>query len=155
LLIIAILVLLLASASSFERNFNYLVDYVKFNRIVLLVFVLSGYLAYNVLDVEAFGKGIGIYGGVFKVTVLSQIFDIILFIIGGLVTILICFLPYNFKKYDNTESLNYIMENKDEIIKKGYKDFNFFKLNFKDYYYKNLLKYYPYNNYVDRSNFQN
>ena len=84
-----------------ERNFNYLADYVKFNRIVLIIFILGGYLAYNTLDVEALSEGIGIYGGVFRVTVLSQVFDIILFITGGIVTVLTCFVPYNYKKYDN------------------------------------------------------
>jgi hypothetical protein len=88
MLIIAILILLLATTSTLERNFNYLADYVKFNRIVLIIFILGGYLAYNTLDVEALSEGIGIYGGVFKVTVLSQVFDIILFITGAIVTVL-------------------------------------------------------------------
>jgi hypothetical protein len=111
MLIIAILILLLATTSTLERNFNYLADYVKFNRIVLIIFILGGYLAYNTLDVEALSEGIGIYGGVFKVTVLSQVFDIILFITGAIVTVLTCFVPYNYKKYDNSLSLKYILNN--------------------------------------------
>ena len=79
MLIIAILILLLAATSSIERSYNYLADYVKFNRIVFIIFILSAYLAYNTLDVDGLGGGIGIYGGVFKITVLSQVFDIILF----------------------------------------------------------------------------
>src|SRR5215475_11313994 len=100
MLIIAILILLLAATSSIRRNYNYLADYVKFNRIVLIIFILSGYLTYNTLYVDVISGGIGIYGGVFKISVLSQVFDIILFITGGIVTVLTCFIPYNFKKYD-------------------------------------------------------
>jgi len=101
MLIIALVILLLAVTSSVEANYNYLADYVKFNRIVFIIFILGGYLAYNALDITAFGNGIGIYGGVFKITVLSQVFDIILFITGAIVTILTCFAPYNFKVYNN------------------------------------------------------
>jgi hypothetical protein len=107
----SILILLLATTSTMERNFNYLADYVKFNRIVLIIFTLGGYLAYNTLDVEALSEGIGIYGGVFRVTVLSQVFDIILFATGGIVTVLTCFVPYNYKNYDNSLSLKYILNN--------------------------------------------
>jgi NADH:ubiquinone oxidoreductase subunit 2 (subunit N) len=141
MLIIAILILLLATTSTLERNFNYLADYVKFNRIVLIIFILGGYLAYNTLDVEALSEGIGIYGGVFKVTVLSQVFDIILFITGAIVTVLTCFVPYNYKKYDNSLSLKYILNNDEK--EGNWKDrFLFFKSKLNDYYYKNLLNYY-------------
>lgn len=122
MLIIAILILLLAATSTMERNFNYLADYVKFNRIVLIIFILGGYLAYNTLDVEALSDGIGIYGGVFKVTVLSQVFDIILFLTGAIVTVLTCFAPYNYKRYDNSLSLKYIMkENNLATLEQGIK----------------------------------
>jgi|SRR5271167_2256414 len=110
MLIIAILILLLAATSSIERNYNYLTDYVKFNRIVFIIFILGAYLAYNTLNVDAIGSGIGIYGGVFKITILSQVFDIFLFIIGGIVTILTCFVPYNFKNYDDCKSMKFILE---------------------------------------------
>ena len=151
MLIIAILILLLAATSSIEHNYNYLTDYVKFNRIVIIIFILGAYLAYNTLDVDAIGSGVGIYGGVFKITILSQVFDIFLFIIGGIVTIFICFIPYNFKNYDDSKSMKFILENnKENIIKRG-THYLFFKSNFKDYYYKNLLKYYSYNDYINKS----
>jgi NADH-ubiquinone oxidoreductase chain 2 len=117
MLIIAILILLLAATSTIERNYNYLADYVKFNRIVFIIFILGAYLAYNTLNVDGIGSGIGIYGGVFKITILSQVFDIFLFITGGIVTILTCFIPYNFKNYDESKSMKYILENKEDLIK--------------------------------------
>src|SRR5437667_260800 len=104
MLVIALLFLLLAFNTSITINNNYLTDYIKFNRIVLITFILGGYLAYNSFDVEAIGSGIGIYGGVFKITILSQVFDIFLFITGVLVTILTCFIPYNFRNYDDLGS---------------------------------------------------
>jgi len=107
MLIIAISILLLAVTSSIERNYNYLADYIKFNRIVFIIFILGAYLAYNTLNVDALSEGIGIYGGVFRITTLSQVFDIILFIVGSLVSILTCFVPYNLKKYNYNKVENY------------------------------------------------
>jgi len=117
MLIIAIIILLLAATSSIESKYNYLADYVKFNRIVFIIFILGAYLAYNTLDVDAIGGGIGIYGGVFKITILSQVFDIVLFITGAIVSTLTCFVPYIIKNYDNCKSMNFILknENKNEV----------------------------------------
>ena len=134
MLIIAILILLLAVNSSLERDYNYLTDYVKFNRVVFIMFIVGGYLAYNVLNLDALNTGIGIYGGVFKITVLSQVFDIILFMTGAIISILICFIPYNLKKYDDFKSIEYMVENYNEkIIKEPT------KFNFKNYYIKFYL----------------
>lgn len=133
MLIIAILILLLAATSSIERNYNYLVDYVKFNRIVLIIFILGAYIAYNILNVDAISGGIGIYGGVFKISILSQVFDIVLFITGGIVTILTCFIPYNFKKYDDSLSMKFIQGNEDMVKWRTY--YSFFLSNFKNYSY--------------------
>jgi hypothetical protein len=118
MLIIAILILLLAATSSIERNYNYLADYVKFNRIVFFIFILCAYLAYNILDIDAIGGGIGIYGGVFKITILSQVFDVILFVIGAMVSILTCFIPYNLKNYDHSKSMEFILDNENKDVKK-------------------------------------
>jgi hypothetical protein len=114
MLIISILILLLAVTSSIEPNYNYLADYVKLNRIVFIIFILGAYLAYNILDIDAYGSGIGIYGGVFKITVLSQVFDIILFLTGAIVTILTCFIPYNFKVYEDREIMDSFMDKDNE-----------------------------------------
>jgi NADH-ubiquinone oxidoreductase chain 2 len=138
-LIISILLLLLASTSSLNRNASFLLDYVKLNRIVLLIFILSGYLAFNVLEVEALLNGIGIYGGVFKVTVLSQVLDIFLLFVGGIISILTCFVPYSIKNYDH--SLNY-----ERIENKLPKNYTFFRSKLRDYSYKRLRNYFPFKN---------
>jgi len=149
MLIISILILLLAVTSSIEPNYNYLADYVKFNRIVFIIFILGAYLAYNTLDVDAYGGGIGIYGGVFKITVLSQVFDIILFITGAIVTILTCFVPYNFKVYNDSTVVEPTITD----------DFNttdgVLSSNFKRNYYGRHLKVYQVNRNSNKSFFAN
>jgi hypothetical protein len=134
-----------------ERNYSYLADYVKLNRIVFIIFILSAYLAYNVLYVDIISNGIGIYGGVFKITILSQVFDIILFLVGAIVCILICFIPYNFKNENDVEYMRYSIENKDENKDENKKKldsyYSFFITNYKDYYNSKLLKY-NINNYI-------
>ena len=155
MLVIALLFLLLAFNTSITINNNYLTDYIKFNRIVLITFILGGYLAYNSFDVEAIGSGIGIYGGVFKITILSQVFDIFLFITGVLVTILTCFIPYNFRNYDDSKSIKSILNNENENVNKWQTHYLFFKSKFKDYYNKNLLNFYSFNDTENKSPFYN
>jgi NADH:ubiquinone oxidoreductase subunit 2 (subunit N) len=151
MLIIAILILLLAAVSSIGRNYNYIADYVKFNRIVFIIFILGAYLTYNTLNVEAIDSGIGIYGGVFKITILSQVFDIILFITGAIVAILTCFIPYNFKNYDDSKSIKFLIENENKNVVNWRTDYLFFKSSFKDYYNNKLLNYYSYNDFTNKS----
>jgi hypothetical protein len=144
-LIISILILLLAVTSTIRPNYNYLADYVKFNRIVFIIFILGGYLAYNTLDVNTYGNGIGIYGGVFKISVLSQVFDIILFVTGAIVTILTCFIPYNFKIYNDSKVMELIMKSESPINSVINSEFK------RSYYNKDLKSY----NYSDRDNQSN
>lgn len=146
MLIISILILLLAVTSTIRPNYNYLADYVKFNRIVFIIFILGGYLAYNTLDVNTYGNGVGIYGGVFKITVLSQVFDIILFVTGAIVTILTCFIPYNFKIYNDSKVMDLIMKSESPIN-------NVINSEFKRSYYNKDLKSYNYSDREYKSNY--
>jgi hypothetical protein len=143
-LIISILILLLAVTSTISPN--YLADYVKFNRIVLIIFILGGYLAYNTLDVNTFGNGIGIYGGVFKISIMSQVFDIILFVTGAIVTILTCFIPYNFKIYNDSKVMDLIIKSESTIN-------NVINSEFKKSYYNKDLKLYSYSDREYKSNY--
>jgi len=144
MLIISILILLLAVTSSIETNYNYLADYVKLNRIVFITFILGSYIAYNTLYVDSLNDGIGIYGGVFKITILSQVFDILLFLTGAIVTILTCFVPYNFRIYNDSKLMEYFMSSKSNNNLSS--TAIHFKYNFKNYYYEKLLSFHPYNN---------
>ena len=57
------------------------------SRISAIVFIYAGVLAFNTLDIQAIGSGIGIYSGLFHVTAVSQLLDIILFFIAALILI--------------------------------------------------------------------
>lgn len=138
MLMIAILILLLAVTSGLDRNRNYMVDYVKLNRIVFIIFILSAYLAYNILDVKVLAGGIGIYGGVFKITVLSQIFDIIMLIIGGIVSLLTCFIPYNIEKKINMEVSSIF-----EKIYSNYKSISNSNVTKNNFFIEFLIKFLP------------
>ena|SRR5271156_6599910 len=110
MLIISVLILLLASDSITRmRTGIHLTHYCKYNRIVFIVFILASYLAYNCLNLDSIDAGVGIYDGVFKISTLSQVFDIILFLTGAFVSLLTCFPPYHFKNYDDSKIMDYIL----------------------------------------------
>jgi len=150
MLIIAILILLLAVTSSTEINYNYLTDYIKFNRIVFIIFILGAYLAYNILNVNVIEGGVGVFGGVFKLTVLSQVFDIILCMIGGIVVILVCFSPYNFKLYNDSKLMNIFTDSRN--YKNLSSNATLLKDSFKNSYYSKLINFYSYNHYKNKNN---
>lgn len=55
------------------------------SRISAIVFIYAGVLAFNTFDIQAIGSGIGIYSGLFHVSVISQLFDIFIFFIAALI----------------------------------------------------------------------
>jgi len=152
MLIIAVLILLLAGDSIPQmRTGVHLAHYCKSNRIVFIVFMLAAYLAYNCLNINGLYEGIGIYDGVFKVSILSQVFDVILFLTGAIVSLLTCFAPYHFRKYDDSKVMEYIVALDDEGPVKWATDRTFYQFHFKDYYVRKVLNYYPYNDLSDKS----
>ena len=60
---------------------------ILFTRLASIVFIFSGALSYNALYIQSIGSGISIYSGLFHVTVLSQSFDLIIYILAGLILI--------------------------------------------------------------------
>jgi len=136
-----ILILLLAGDSKSKMWTGlHLVHYCKLNRIVFIVFILACYLAYNCLNLDSICAGVGIYDGVFKITTMSQVFDIILFATGAIVSWLTCFVPYSFKKYDNSRAKDFIRA----LDINEYPQDSFYKFYFEDYYEIILVRYYPY-----------
>jgi len=55
------------------------------SRLTSIVFLFSGALAYNALYIQSIGSGISIYSGLFQVTILSQSFDLFIFILAALI----------------------------------------------------------------------
>lgn len=58
--------------------------YIRISSIILLY---SGLLSLNVINVPAVGPGIGIFNGLFHVTLISQLMDCFIFIIGLLILV--------------------------------------------------------------------
>jgi len=57
------------------------------SRLASISFLFSGALAYNALYIQSIGSGLSIYSGLFQVTVLSQSFDLFIFVLAALILI--------------------------------------------------------------------
>ena|SRR5271170_2306148 len=66
---------------------------ILFSRITAIIFLYTGALIINAFYIQTIGSGIGIFGGLFYVTSITQLFEL-LFIFVALL-ILPCFSPNN------------------------------------------------------------
>src|SRR6266403_2608977 len=84
MIFISLLILIVAIAlPSFQKNFSPIL----FTRLSSIIFIYAGVLSFNALYIESIGSGVGIYSGLFHVTVTSQIMDTFLFLIASLILI--------------------------------------------------------------------
>jgi NADH-ubiquinone oxidoreductase chain 2 len=84
MIFISILILIVAIAlPSFNRNLSPIL----FTRISSIIFLYAGALSFNALYVQSIGSGIGIYSGLFHITIVSQLLEVFLLIIGSLILI--------------------------------------------------------------------
>lgn len=60
---------------------------ILFTRLTSIIFLFSGALSYNALYIQSIGSGLSIYSGLYQVTVLSQSFDLVIFILASLILI--------------------------------------------------------------------
>jgi hypothetical protein len=84
MIFISILILIVAFALP---NISKEITPIFFIRITTLTLLCAGALAFNAFYIQSIGSGIGIYSGLFQVTVLSQYIDIFILIVGGLILI--------------------------------------------------------------------
>jgi NADH-ubiquinone oxidoreductase chain 2 len=56
-------------------------------RISAIIFIFSGALSLNALHIQSIGSGIGIFSGLFHVTIISQLLDGLLLFLSGLILI--------------------------------------------------------------------
>ena len=56
-------------------------------RISAIVFIYSGVLSLNALHIHTIGSGIGIYSGLFHVTIVSQTLDAFLLVMAALILV--------------------------------------------------------------------
>jgi NADH-ubiquinone oxidoreductase chain 2 len=78
-------------------------------RISSLLLLYTGALAFNAFYIQSIGSGIGIYSGLFQITLFTQLFDIVIVLTGSV--ILIAWPLINHKFIDNNLELNEIGHN--------------------------------------------
>nr|WVH38194.1 NADH dehydrogenase subunit 2 [Trametes cingulata] len=84
MIFLSILILIVAIAlPSINQN----IRSILYVRISSIIFIYAGALAYNAFYIQSIGSGIGIYSGLFQVTVISQLLDQFIFIIGSFILI--------------------------------------------------------------------
>ena len=103
MIFISLLILIVAMALFSEHNMRY-------NRISTLILFYAGALTLNALYIQSIGSGIGIYGGLFQITVISQFFDLFLYLIGAII-LLAWPLILNKNTENNNKYENYIIKN--------------------------------------------
>ena len=88
MLISLLTLLLISNALSLRTDKSIL-----FSRVVMVSLIHTSFLAYNNLFFLSLDKGIGIFGGLFHVTVFTQMFNIFIFILTALILTLTSFYP--------------------------------------------------------------
>src|SRR3954451_16174227 len=61
---------------------------INFNRVAIIVLLLSGVLAFHAMWVGQLGSGVGIFNGLFQVTAVTQGIDLFIYIVSALVLFL-------------------------------------------------------------------
>ena len=84
MIFISILILIVAIALP---SFNKQLSPILFTRISSIIFIYAGALSFNALYIQSIGSGIGIYSGLFHVTIISQLLEVFLLLIGSLILI--------------------------------------------------------------------
>jgi len=88
MLITLLTLLLISNALTLRKDKSIL-----FSRVVMVSLIHTSFLAYNNLFFLSLDKGIGIFGGLFHVTVFTQIFNIFIFLLSALILTLTSFYP--------------------------------------------------------------
>ena len=82
MIFISILIILVAIAlPSLRKEISSLL----LARISSIIFIFSGVLSFNAFYIQSIGSGIGIYSGLFHVTIISQLFDGLLLFLGSFI----------------------------------------------------------------------
>jgi NADH-ubiquinone oxidoreductase chain 2 len=81
-------------------------NFILYNRISSIVLLYSGALAFNAFYIQSIGSGIGIYSGLFQVTVISQFLEFFLLLIGSLILVSWPLFSYHLPLVQSAESSN-------------------------------------------------
>ena len=105
MIFLSILILIVAIAlPSINQN----IRSILYVRISSIIFIYAGALAFNAFYIQSIGSGIGVYSGLFQVTTISQLLDVLILLIGSL--ILISWPSLNISKVKLTENIPYAGE---------------------------------------------
>lgn len=88
MLISLLIPLLVSNALTLKQD-----NSIYFSRIVMIFLLSASFLSLNNLFIKGLGKGIGIYGGLFNVTLFTQTFNIFILSVSGIILILTAFYP--------------------------------------------------------------
>jgi NADH-ubiquinone oxidoreductase chain 2 len=88
MLIYSILFLILSNAITLRRDKSIL-----FNRVAIIGLIYSSLLAISSLFIDKLLNGIGLYGGLFNATSITQVFHIFIFYISAIIMQLTAFYP--------------------------------------------------------------
>jgi NADH-ubiquinone oxidoreductase chain 2 len=84
MLFLSILIFIIAVAiyyNHFTQSFFLL-------KLGLLIFALTGALSFNALYIQSIGSGMGIYSGLFQITVISQFTDLFISLMAFLILLI-------------------------------------------------------------------
>jgi NADH-ubiquinone oxidoreductase chain 2 len=112
MIFISILILIVAIALP---SFNKHLSPILYSRISTIILLYAGALSFNALYIQSIGSGIGIYSGLFHVTLVSQILEVFLFLIGSV--ILIAWPLKSIYKIDTNSELLPVISNTSKIVK--------------------------------------
>ena len=101
MLLLSIFFLLLSNALSIRRDIS-----IYYSRIGIIIQLYCIYLTYNNLFISYLDLGIGLYGGLFSISSLALIFDILIFVLTFFILNLTAFYP---RKYWTNEYLRMYM----------------------------------------------
>jgi NADH-ubiquinone oxidoreductase chain 2 len=82
MILFSILILILAMALP---SINTYLNSSQISRITSIVLLYAGVLSFNTIFIQSIGSGIGIYNGLYHVTVVSQLIEVLLLIVGSLI----------------------------------------------------------------------
>nr|YP_009048490.1 NADH dehydrogenase subunit 2 [Heterobasidion irregulare]AHK09743.1 NADH dehydrogenase subunit 2 [Heterobasidion irregulare] len=86
MIFISLLILIVAIALPvFNRN----ISSISFSRITSIIFIYAGALSFNALYIQSIGSGIGIYSGLFQITLISQLFDTLIVLAASLILVVL------------------------------------------------------------------
>ena len=86
MIFISILILIVAMAIP---SINKFISPIFFIRITSIGFIYAGALAFNAFYIQSIGSGIGIYSGLFQITLISQLFDTLIVLAASLILVVL------------------------------------------------------------------